>query len=416
MHFPTRSISLAMVLLLLFLVAALTLQWWLVRETRQLQRLAVDEQRGRLERIIAVSGLPPERWDAYFQKELGAMVGGTVELYRTAAPPAAPAAPPGNLVFTETIARVPGWEARVSFAAPALIRTQVMHQRILAVIILLALLLALVPMLAALLEARRPPGEGASRSPWAAARAQAAGFEELARLSHERSAALAREHAARARAEQDLQVNRSLLDRSLAERVRLGRELHDNICQTLYAVCLTLESVQKKSALGPEMSDRMQQCLAELRRLNQEVRAYLQDLEPGRVNGQSFGAALAGMLGSLPPEDEVRIQRRLDPEAVELISPGQVAEIMNILREAVSNSLRHGQARQIILRAGRSDDTVALSVQDDGVGFAAERRQGHGLDNMRARAQSIGGDLQIESAPGKGTRVILTLPAAHLTA
>jgi signal transduction histidine kinase len=175
-------------------------------------------------------------------------------------------------------------------------------------------------------------------------------------------------------------------------------------------VCLTLESVQKKSGLTPEMNSRTEQCVVELRRLNQEVRAYLQDLEPGRVNGQSFGAALAGMLGSLPAEDEARIERRLDPEAVEQIASGQVAEIINIMREAVSNSLRHGRPEHIILRAGRNDETLALSVQDDGAGFSADRRPGHGLDNMRARARTMGGELQIESAPGKGTRVILTLP------
>jgi signal transduction histidine kinase len=417
MHLPTRSIGLALLLLLLFLTAALALQWWLRRETRQLQQIAVDDQRSRLGRIIAVSGLPPDRWDAYFQRELGAMVGGTVELYRTDAPPATRPAAAGHLTFTDLLGNAPGWEARVTFPVPALLRAQVLHQRVLAIVILLALLLALVPTLAAILDSRRGgAGEPASRSPWAVTRAQAAGFEQLARLSHERSAALAAEHAARARVEEDLQMNRSLLDQSLAERVRLGRELHDNICQTLYAVCLTLESVQKKSELAPGMRERMDQCLAELRRVNQEVRTYLEELEPGRVHGQSFDAALAGLLGSLPPEDEARIQRRLDPEAVELIASSEVAEIMNILREAVSNSLRHGQARQIILRAGRNDNTVALSVQDDGVGFAAGRRSGHGLDNMRARAQSIGGDLEVESAPGRGTRVILTLPATRLTA
>lgn len=412
MNLNTRTLGLAVLLLLLFLGAALSLQAWLVRETRQLHGLAVEETRGRLGRIIAVSGLSPEKWDDYFQRELGAMVGGTVELYRADTPPPAGATAPGQLVFTEKlIGHTPAWEARVRFAVPALIRAQVQHQRILATIILLALLLAFVPLLVAVLAARRPgAGDVASRAPWAAARAQATGFEQLARLSHERSTALVQEQGARERAEQDLQVNRSLLDRSVAERVRLGRELHDNICQTLYAVCLTLESVQKKSNLAPEMNDRTTQCLAELRRLNQEVRTYLQDLEPGRVNGQSFGAALAGMLGSLPAEDEARVERRLDPEAVEQIASGHVAEIMNILREAVSNSLRHGRPQHIILRAGRSDDTLALSVQDDGAGFSTDRRQGHGLDNMRARARTIGGELHIESTPGKGTRVILTLP------
>jgi len=411
MSSPTRSIGLALLLLLLFLVAALGLQWWLTRETRQLQHMAVDEQRARLGRIIAVSGLPPERWDAYFQKELGAMIGGTVELHRTSEPPQNPGpASRGVLTFTTPVGNTPGWEARVTFATPALIRTQILHQRILATIILLALLLAVVPLLVLLLSARRGLPDAATRSPWDKTQAQASGLEELARLSHERSTALAAEHAARARAEQDLLVNRSLLDQSVAERVRLGRELHDNICQTLYAVCLTLESVHKKSDLTPEMSDRMQQCLGELRRMNQEVRAYLQDLEPGRVNGQSFSAAIAGMLGALPAEDEARIERRLDPETLELVSSAQVAEIMNILREALSNSLRHGRPEHIVLRAGRDSDRIALSVQDDGAGFSTGRRRGHGLDNMDARARHLGGELKIESTPGQGTRVTLTLP------
>ncbi len=409
MNLPTRSIGLALLLLLLFLGAAVSLQWWLARETGQLQRLAVDEQRTRLGRIIAVSGLPPERWDAYFQKELGAMVGGTVEIYRSGQPPAAPV-PAGHLSFTQKIGNTPGWEARVSFAAPALIRTQVLHQRTLVAVIMLALLLALVPLLVVLVEGRRTSGDNSTRAPWGNAKAEATGLEQLARMTHERTTALAQEHAARTRAEEDLQVNRNLLDRSVAERVRLGRELHDNICQTLYAVCLTLESVQKKSALAPEMQERMQQCLAELRRVNQEVRSYLQDLEPGSVNGQSFNAALAGMLGSLPTGDEVVIERRLDAETLELIPSQQVAEIMNILREAVSNSLRHGRARQIILRAARSDDSIALSVQDDGSGFSSDGGRGHGLDNMQARATGLGGSLEVESSPGRGTRIILTLP------
>jgi len=410
MNLNTRSIGLALLLLLLFLGAALTVQWWLVRETRQLQTLAVEEQRARLDRIIAVSGLPPEKWDAYFQKELGAMVGGQVQLYPAGTPPAATGGS-GQLTFTENIASRPGWQARVTFAAPALLRSQVMHQRILAVIVLLALLLALVPLLVVVLEARRSvSADAATRTPWAASHAQAVGMEQFARLSNERTAALVEEHGARVRAEEDLQVNRTMLGNSVAERVRLGRELHDNICQTLYAVCLTLESVQKKAALSPEMKQRTDQCLAELRRVNQEVRAYLQDLEPGRVNSQSFAAALAGMIGSLPTEDEARIERRLDPETVEQIPSHQVAEIMNILREALSNSLRHGQARHITLLAGRNDEAIALSVQDDGVGFTPNGNRGHGLGNMQARATALGGSLQVESTPGKGTRVILNLP------
>lgn len=415
MNFNTRSVGLAVLLLLLFLGAAVALQAWLLRETRQLQNLAVEEQRARLDRILAVSGLPPERWDATFQRELGAMLGGTVQLYRKNAAPARPAMPAKSLTFTTDVAGAPGWEARAIFAAPALIRVQVLHQRILATVVLLALLLALVPLLVVVIAARRGGlPDNATRTPWATAKAHAEGLEQLARLSNERTVALAAEHAARARAEEDLEVNRTLLGSSVAERVRLGRELHDNICQTLYAVCLTLESVQRKSALPPEMKERTDQCLVELRRVNAEVRAYLQELEPGNVNSHSFATALAGLIGSLPTGEEVRIERRLDAATVELIPSHQVAEIMNILREAVSNSLRHGRARNIVLRAGQNEQSIALSVQDDGIGFTPRAGGGHGLPNMQARAAALGGQLAVESAPGKGTRVILMLPLPTL--
>ena len=240
-------------------------------------------------------------------------------------------------------------------------------------------------------------------------------MEHFAKISNERTVALAEEHGARLRAEEDLLVNRTLLDRSVGERIRLGRELHDNICQTLYAVCLTLESVQKKNTLAPELKQRVDQCMIELRRLNSEVRAYLEELEPAYVNGQSFAGAMNSLVDSFAAPEGVRIEQRLDAEAVALIAPPLIAEIMNILREAVSNSLRHGQARHITLLAGRSDQEIALAVQDDGAGFTPglpRAGTGHGLTNMQARAVALGGSLRIESTPGKGTRVLLTLPVA----
>lgn len=414
MNLTTRSLGLALLLLLLFLGATVTLQWWLRRETRQLQSVAVVEARERLASAIAVSSRPPEKWDAAYQRELGAMLGGTVDLFRNNAPPAN--VPAGvALTFVQEVAGSPGWQVRAVFAPPALLKVQVLHQRVIATIVLLALLFSLVPLLLVILSARRGLGADAgTRSPWAAARAQAVGIEHFAKISNERGTALAQEHGARLRAEEDLQLNRTLLGHSVAERVRLGRELHDNISQTLYAVCLTLESVQKKNTLVPELQQRIDRCMTELKRLNREVRTYLLELEPAQVTGHSFAGALNDMIGSFASAQDVRIEHRLDDEAVALIAPIHFAEIMNILREAVSNSLRHGGARHITLLAGRSDQAVALAVQDDGRGFtpAVAGPAGHGLGNMQARASALGGSLRIESAAGKGTRVLLTLPVA----
>jgi signal transduction histidine kinase len=416
MNLSSRSLGLGLLLLLLFLGATITLQWWLRRESGQLQALAVEETRARVVRAVAVSARPPGQWNEAFAGEMGALVGGKIELVHLAegVPPGSAAGSGTSLV--QDFPGYPGWQLHVTLVMPALIRVQILHQRVLVVLVLLSLLLALVPLLIVLLDPRRAlASEGGTRTPWSTARAQAVGMEHLAKISHERTVALAEERGARVRAEEDLQVNRTLLHHSVDERIKLGRELHDNICQTLYAVCLTLESVQRKNALAPELQQRVDQCMTELRRLNQEVRAYLAELEPARIHGQSFADALAGLTESFAAEDGVRIEQRLDEEVVALISPAHVAEIMNILREAVSNSVRHGRARTITLRAGRSDQEVAIAVHDDGRGFVpgiGRSSAGHGLTNMQARAAALGGSLRIESSLGNGTRVLLTLPVA----
>jgi signal transduction histidine kinase len=412
MNLSTRSLGLALLLLLLFLGATVTLQWWLAHETRELQAAAINEQRAHLLRAVVVGGRAPENWDAVFQNELGAMLGGTVELVKPDAPPEPIPRDFRGLSLIQDLPSAPGWRAQVQFAMPALLRVQMLHQRTLAVIVVLSLLLATIPLLLVLLGSRRASlPEGASRVPWATTRANALGLEHMARISNERTAALELEQGARLRAEENLQVNRTLLSHSVDERVRLGRELHDNISQTLYAVCLTLESVQKKNTLAPELKQRVDQCMTELRRLNQEVRSYLRDLEPARLNSQSFTEAVANMIVSFTAEDGIHIEQRLDEEAVALIPPHHIAEIMNILREAVSNGLRHGGARTISLLAGRSEHEVAVAVQDDGSGFVGTGNgTGHGLANMQARATALGGSLRVESTPGKGTRVLLSLP------
>jgi signal transduction histidine kinase len=403
----------SLVLLVVLLLAALAMNDWLQRQTqaqiRQLDEAAVALKRSQFQQ--AASRLnPPTNLTKASLAEIGRTIGASVTLEGDV--PAVRSA--GMLSFSEDIGS--GGSGRekafVSFAAPPAARLIALFHRVTLVLLLLCPVLFTAGFLIATLARRRLPEDRHSRTPWAHERKQALGMEHFAKISNERGAALAQEHGARVRAEEDLQLNRTLLDNSVAERVRLGRELHDNISQTLYAVCLTLESVQKKGALVPELQRRVDHCMGELRRLNQEVRNYLQELEPARVTSTSFAAALNDLIGSLAASGDVRIEHRLDDEAVALIAPVHIAEIMNILREAVSNSLRHGHARRITLLAGRSEQSVALAVQDDGAGFTPEspRQRGHGLGNMQARATALGASLRIESSTGKGTRVLLTLP------
>jgi signal transduction histidine kinase len=240
--------------------------------------------------------------------------------------------------------------------------------------------------------------------------------EHFARISVERSEALKQESGARHRAEEDLQVSRTLLDRSMQERVQLGRNLHDNICQTLYAVSLSLEGV-KRTAAGAGTGTtglRLDQCIAELRRLNHEVRSYLKDLEPDGILSQPFIEAVEAMLAGQSRSEGPKLVQDLQPDATGLITPEQTPEVVNVLREAVSNSIQHGRARTITLQARRGEQSVVFAVHDDGIGFECSTAggKGHGLANMQARAAELGGAVKIVSAPGKGTRVLLSIPVA----
>lgn len=405
MHPNFRAFLLSAGLLLVFLAVALLLQGGLQRRAGQVR---AESARAAAERVLAALTLAPrapQAWDQAYRERLSQASGTRVELVAEAPPGATNAEANGDagmITFQLDYPGHAGWWLTGELTAPGPERLQLAYRRAIAGLVLLGVLLALVPLLGLVLGRREP----AIRAPW---RAEAAGLERFARLTVERGAALEREHGARMRAEEDLQVSRHLLDRSLEDRIRLGRELHDNISQTLYAVCLTLESIGKHAALPTVAEQRLTQSLQELRRLNREVRAYIRDLEPDNVRSESFAAALREMLATVAPD--VTVEQRVEDEALRTVPPHQVAELINLVREAVSNSVRHGRATSITVRAAQDGERLALVIADNGTGFSAPSPSpGHGLANMRARAAALGGELQIESSAGKGTRVLLTLP------
>ena len=409
----TRHLTFAIFLLLVFLAAALAAQFWLERETRHLQAEAVAAKRAQFLAALEVMPRAPADWDAEYQRRLGAVLGATVGLRPGAeAPPVGRES--GRLGFDYAFPDQPGFTAYVTFAAPPTSQLMALHEWTIVSVLLLALLFLLVAVLLA--WPRRAGGESSTPPFLRTARREMQGLEHLARLSVERGEALARESGARHRAEEDLQLSRTLLGQSLDERVRLGRELHDNICQTLYAVSLTLEGVRGRLTADDAgtAGQRLDQCIAELRRLNHEVRVYLKGLEPAAVQGQRFIEALDAMLAAQVHPEATRLVRHIDEEATALIPPEQATEVVNLLREAVSNSVKHSRARTLTIHAQRGDGRVMLAVIDDGAGFepAAAAGQGHGLANMQARAEALGGSIQIVSGAGKGTRVLLTLPVS----
>lgn len=274
---------------------------------------------------------------------------------------------------------------------------------------LLALVLA-VALLASLFV--RPPRLADSRPPFAATRTEVGALARLAETSNAQSVALAHERDVRQRAEADALLNQQLLNRSLEEKIRLGRDLHDGIIQSLYAAGLTIESARALYANDPAEADRrLARCRENLNQSIRDVRAYIVGLAPANLRQLSFSQALQSLVDELGTGRDVQFDLRIDETATARLTPDQTTDALQIAREAISNALRHGEASKIAVRLHPGDRAVCLLVQDNGRGFDPTRTSsGHGLGNMRARAEHLAGELRFESAPGEGTRVVFTLP------
>ncbi|HVU33453.1 MAG TPA: histidine kinase [Opitutaceae bacterium] len=257
----------------------------------------------------------------------------------------------------------------------------------------------------------RPRSE--TRPPMVRARKEMDTLTRLAENSAAQSAELSRERDVRRRAEEDAQLKQQLLAQSVDEKIRLGRDLHDGIIQSLYAVGLTLETVRPLLRTDPDGAERrLEEIRTSLNGAIRDVRTYITGLAPENLRRASFSRGVTALFEQLRAGRSAEFEIKVDDEAAGRLSVEQNVEALQIAREAISNALRHGEATRITLRMHQGDGAVCLLVQDNGRGFdpAAAREGGHGLANMRARAERLGASLRVTSQPGEGSRVLAMFP------
>ena len=197
------------------------------------------------------------------------------------------------------------------------------------------------------------------------------------------------------------------------ERARIGMDLHDGIIQSIYAVGLTLESV--KLAL-PEQVEKANELLERsIEGLNdtiRDIRNFILDLRPQRFRGD-VDLGIARLVREFRANAIVPVHLDVKPDVVAALPTAVSRAIFLTTQEALANVARHARATQVIIEAQRIDGTIELSIVDNGRGFDTDNQDqtiGHGLSNMRARAEELQGVCSIESAPGQGTRIELVLP------
>ena len=200
------------------------------------------------------------------------------------------------------------------------------------------------------------------------------------------------------------------------ERLRISRDLHDGIIQSIYAVSLSLEDMADLIADDPtSAAERVDRAIDRLHTTIGDIRTFIVGLGP-EVDGGLAGA-LEAMVAELLSGSGVELFLDVagDGELDARLHPEAAHELLQIAREAVSNVARHSGARLAWLSLGIDRDEAILRVEDDGVGFDPARRLGSGhfgLANLRGRAAGIAGTLTIESDPNRGTRIIVRLPLA----
>ncbi len=246
-------------------------------------------------------------------------------------------------------------------------------------------------------------------------------FGRLARLvetSFAHQAALQSEIEERRRVEEALRRSEEAVRRSAELKTRLARDLHDGVIQSLFAAGLGVEVAADSIRADPEAAERrLKAAMASLNRTIREVRSFITGLEPEERDRLPFAFTLQALIDTLCALHPGRIELMLQRDAAPLLSSAEELHALQIVREGISNSIRHGGAGSIQVKVETDGAKRILSITDDGRGFdpvEASARLG-GLSNMAARAREIGATFSVDTAPGRSTRLTLVLAANGAT-
>jgi signal transduction histidine kinase len=200
----------------------------------------------------------------------------------------------------------------------------------------------------------------------------------------------------------------SRLSKLLEDRNRIGRDLHDSVLQSLYAIGLNIETARRtrndQTADALEADDRM---IGQINQLIHEVRGMIRELESGCVQEFDLSSELSTLCTTYEQTGRMQVKLDLQRSAIDVLTNEEEREILNIVREALSNCARHAHATQAVVSIRMRQARIRVSIDDDGIGFSptAGQSRGYGLANMEARAKKLGGTLRVQSKTGEGTQV-----------
>jgi signal transduction histidine kinase len=217
-------------------------------------------------------------------------------------------------------------------------------------------------------------------------------------------AKVARDITDRKRAEEALRDIRE------TERSRIARDLHDGVLQDLSYTAAAMGLIMLE-AKGTDLGDKLQGAIDAARRAAEGLRAAVNDLRVEEERDRTLPELFESLVErnrSMAHGYEIGLEVGEGLSATSLGDAG--TEILRMLQEALTNARRHSGAGNVKVRLSEEGNELVVEVDDDGRGFEPEIGPGVGLESMRERAAALGGQLEIDSHVGQGTRVRLRVP------
>lgn len=194
------------------------------------------------------------------------------------------------------------------------------------------------------------------------------------------------------------------------DRDRIARELHDGVIQALYGIGMVIEGI-KTETFQPTVHEQLSGVTASINAVMDDLRAYINDLTPTRLAKRGLGPELCALAADFQASSGVIASVRLHAR-VEEIKPAMGRDLVQIVREALSNVARHAGATRVVLNLRCTAQSIKLEVTDDGRGISARRTSsGRGLANIVRRAEAWGGTAEIGPRHGSGTAIKVCIPA-----
>ena len=209
-------------------------------------------------------------------------------------------------------------------------------------------------------------------------------------------------------------VSRKLIEAQEQERIRIGRELHDDISQRLALLAVELQRLHQDPLLFPRVRTRLRGIQKKVSQIAADTQSLSHELHSARLQYLGIAAAIRGFCKEFGEQQKVEIDFKANDLPTPLSADISLC-LFRVLQEALHNSAKHSEVRRFEVRLWETTKEVHLTVKDFGKGFdreAAKTNQGIGLISMEERLKLVNGTLSIESQPGRGTTIEARVPVS----